>query len=232
LFAPRAAAAAGAITTLVLTRGALSFTLPVTPYPGPQAIDLLTGCIIALLAALLGLVAVYTFPIVHRAFHRIANPLVMLTLGGSVLGVLGFIGGRVTLFKGLDEMKALVQASGSYTASAVALITLAKLAALVVAAGSSFRGGRIFPAVFIGVAFGIFANTSIPAIPQALAVSCGVLGIVLAITRQGWLSLFMAAIVVADAALLPILCIVLLPTWLLVAGKPPMQIRKTPTDTK
>jgi H+/Cl- antiporter ClcA len=86
--------------------------------------------------------------------------------------------------------------------------------------------------VFVGVAIGLCANTLFPSIPQAIAVSCGVLGILLAITRQGWLSLFMAELMVADPAILPILCIILLPAWLLVTGKPPMQIRKTETDVR
>jgi hypothetical protein len=55
-------------------------------------------------------------------------------------------------------------------------------------------------------------------------VACGVLRILLAITRKGWLSLFMAAIAVASPLMLPILGLALLPAWLLVTGKPPVQI--------
>lgn len=231
LFAPLVAAGAGALTTHILTKGALSFALALPPYPGPRLGDLLTGSMIASLAVLLGLAAVYAFPLVHRAFHRLANPMLMLTTGGIVLGILGVIGGPLTLFKGLDEMKELAQAANSFTAGGLALVFLVKLAAMVIAAGSSFRGGRIFPTVFVGVAFGLCANSLFPAIPQSLAVACGVLGVVLAITQQGWLSLFMAAVVVADPLLIPVLCIVLLPAWLLVTGKRPMQIQEAhPVD--
>jgi hypothetical protein len=44
----------------------------------------------------------------------------------------------------------------------------------------------------------------------------------LVVTRDAWLSLFMAAVVVPDTNLLPLLCIVMLPAWLLLAGKPMM----------
>jgi len=44
--------------------------------------------------------------------------------------------------------------------------------------------------------------------------------------RDGWLSLFMAAAVVPGLKLLPLLCIVMLPAWLMLAGKPLMQIAK------
>ncbi|MGI3452489.1 ion channel protein, partial [Citrobacter arsenatis] len=47
-------------------------------------------------------------------------------------------------------------------------------------------------------------------------------GLVLVVTRDAWLSLFMAAVVVPDSTLLPLLCIVMLPAWLLLAGKPMM----------
>jgi hypothetical protein len=36
----------------------------------------------------------------------------------------------------------------------------------------------------------------------------------------------MAAVVVSDTTLLPLLCIVMLPAWLLLAGKPLMIARK------
>ena len=97
---------------------------------------------------------------------------------------------------------------------------LVKLAALVVAAACGFRGGRIFPAVFVGVALGLMLHEHVDAVPAAITVSCSILGLVLVVTRDAWLSLFMAAVVVPDTTLLPLLCIVMLPAWLLLAGKP------------
>jgi hypothetical protein len=52
------------------------------------------------------------------------------------------------------------------------------------------------------------------------------MGMVLVVTRDGWLSLFMAAAVVPGLKLLPLLCIVMLPAWLLLAGKPLMLVSK------
>ncbi|STM10294.1 putative voltage gated chloride channel protein [Escherichia coli] len=46
----------------------------------------------------------------------------------------------------------------------------------------------------------------VPAVPAAITVSCAILGIVLVVTRDGWLSLFMAAVVVPNTTLLPLLC--------------------------
>ena len=65
--------------------------------------------------------------------------------------------------------------------------------------------------------------------PAAITVSCAILGMVLVVTRDGWLSLFMAAVVVPDTTLLPLLCMVMLPAWLLLAGRP-LMIAKRHTD--
>ena len=59
----------------------------------------------------------------------------------------------------------------------------------------------------------------VDAVPAAITVSCSILGLVLVVTRDAWLSLFMAAVVVPDTTLLPLLCR-MLPAWLLLAGKP------------
>ena len=48
---------------------------------------------------------------------------------------------------------------------------------MVIAATSGFRGGRIFPSVFAGVAIGLFVNALVPQIPEAIAVSASLMGI-------------------------------------------------------
>lgn len=161
----------------------------------------------------------WCLPRLHRLMHRLKHPVLILGMGGFILGVLGAIGGTVTLFKGLDEMQQLAF-SQVFSVSDYLLFALVKLAALVVAAACGFRGGRIFPAVFVGVALGLMLHEHVDAVPAAITVSCSILGLVLVVTRDAWLSLFMAAVVVPDTTLLPLLCIVMLPAWLLLAGKP------------
>lgn len=220
LFAPLVAAGAGALTMAAFGRPTFSVNVP--EYTDPRVVDLVSGSVIAVAAALLCLAAVYAFPMVHGLFRRLPNPLLAITAGGLVLGVLGMIGGPLTLFKGLDEMKELATADKS--AGQLALIAVVKIAALLVAASCGFRGGRIFPAVFIGVACGLLAHSLVTGIPLAVAISAGVLGTVLVVSRSGWLALFMAATVVGSVAVLPVMCIAILPLWLLVAKRPAMLI--------
>lgn len=229
LFAPLIAAAAGAVTTTALAQP--SFAVSVAPYPGIEAVDVLSASVIGVAAALVALVAVYAFPRVHAAFQRLEHPVAMLTLGGLILGLLGALGGTITLFKGLQEMKELVADVDDYSNGRLLLVIVVKLVAILVAATCGFRGGRIFPAVFVGVAIGLLANGLVSDIPPAVAVSAGVLGMVAVVTRDGWLSLFVAAVMVPDVHLLPVLVIAVLPVWLIVTGAPEMLIRpRQPED--
>ena len=224
LFAPLMAAAAGALTTGLFFHP--HFSLPIAHYGQMQITDILSGAIVAAIAIAAGMIAVWCLPRLHTMMHRLKNPVLMLGLGGFLLGILSVIGGPVSLFKGLDEMQQMTM-NQAFSTSDFFLLAVIKLAALVVAAASGFRGGRIFPAVFVGVALGLMLHAHVPTVPAAITVSCAILGIVLVVTRDGWLSLFMAAVVVPDTTLLPLLCIVMLPAWLLLAGKPMMIASRT-----
>ena len=224
LFAPLLAAGAGAITTDQFFQPDFSLSIPA--YDSSRLIDVFSGSVVVLIAIALGMLAVWLFPHMHRLFNSIENPVLRLGLGGFVLGLLALIGGEITLFKGLDEMKELAHSNQLFEMGPLLAITLTKLAALVVAAACGFRGGRIFPAVFVGVSLGLMLHQYAPDVPAAITVSCAVMGMVLVVTRDGWLSLFMAAAVVPGLKLLPLLCIVMLPAWLMLAGKPLMLVAK------
>ncbi|QYG83883.1 ion channel protein [Citrobacter koseri] len=197
LFAPLMAAAAGSLTTSLFFHP--HFSLPIAHYTQMRLSDIFSGAVVAAIAIAAGMVAVWCLPRLHSLVHRLKNPVLILGIGGFMLGILGVLGGPLTLFKGLDEMQQLAF-SQTLGATDYFMLAIVKLGALVIAAACGFRGGRIFPAVFVGVA----------------------LGLMLVVTRDGWLSLFMAAVVVPDTTLLPLLCIVMLPAWLLLAGKPMM----------
>ncbi|WP_369248227.1 ion channel protein [Streptomyces sp. R41] len=230
LFGPLTAAAAGAITTTLVAHPTFDLNLPAVGHPDWR--DVLAALVVASTAAVLGMAAVYAFPYVHGAFSRLRHPMVALPVGGLVLGLLGALGGHLTLFKGLDEVAQLAQDPEGWTAGQFATMAVVKLAALLVAASCGFRGGRIFPSVFIGAAFGLCAHALVPAVQPALGVASGVLGMLLAITRQGWVSLFTAAVLVATPSIIALMCIASLPAWLLVTGRPQMQLHDDGTPVR
>jgi H+/Cl- antiporter ClcA len=227
LFLPLAAAAAGALTMTLLDRQLLA-VIKLPPLGAPNAFDIAAGVGVAVGAVLVGLIAVFAFPFVHQFFHGMKNPVIYITLGGMVLGTLGAIGGPLTLFKGAEQTEELVANQAGYSLGQLVLIAAVKIVALVIAASAGFRGGRIFPAVFIGATVGLIGHELIPSMPLGLAIASGTLGVVLAVARDGWISLFLAVAIVGDVSVLPVLCLAILPTWLIVSRAPQMLIRPEP----
>ena len=115
LFLPVVAAGSGAIVMALV--GAPSFSVGIPPLGSPEAIDLVSGVGVAVAATLLGIAALLLFPLMHKAFQLLRHPVLYLTLGGALLGVLGAIGGTITLFKGAEEMKQLTVLADGMTTS-------------------------------------------------------------------------------------------------------------------
>ena len=223
LFLPLAAAGAGAVTMRWLAGPQLPEAGP-PPLGTPDAVDLATGLAVAVGGALVGLATVHLFPHLHRLFHSLRHPVLYSTLGGLLLGVLGVLGGPITLFKGAHQTGELIRNAADYSPWQLALVVAVKLAALLVAASAGFRGGHVFPAVFMGAGVGLLGHALIPGMPLGLALACGVLGVLLPVTRDGWISLFVAVVLVGDVTVLAVLSLVILPVWLLVSRAPGMVV--------
>ncbi|MEY9953755.1 ion channel protein [Leifsonia sp. EB34] len=223
LFLPLVAAAAGSLTMTLLAHPHLAIPMPA--YTQVTGWDVLAALIIGVVSTALGLLGAVLFPLLHRGFHALRHPLLITLAGGVVLGLLGALGGPITLFKGLEQMGTLVVNRADYSVGQIVLIILVKLAALLVAASAGFRGGRVFPAVFIGAALGTLASALVPAVPLPVAVAAGVLGITLAVTRDGWIAIFVGVAVTQNLLVLPILSLAVLPAWLMVTRAPEFLIK-------
>ncbi|MWB97927.1 ion channel protein [Agromyces seonyuensis] len=227
LFLPLAAAGTGAVTMHLLGSPAFAFSVEPLETVDFSALAWIIGIAIASAAA--GILAAWLLPHVHRLFHALKHPIVFTTLGGLVLGLLGAIGGPITLFKGLEQTGELIDDPTAYTAWQLVLIVLIKVFALVVAAAAGFRGGRIFPIVFIGTAVGVLAMAVFPDAPPAAAIAAGAFGATLAATKDGWIAIFVGVALVGDLHVLPLLCIAVLPLWLLVTKAPELVVKRRAT---
>lgn len=216
LFAPLVSAAAGSAVMLWLSDLSLVIDLPAYTF---ETGDLVVGVVVAVVTAGIGVVAVQVFVPLHRLFKRIGDPLVRLVVGGVLLGLIGAVGGPLSLFKGLDEMKELPAQLGTMTALGFLGLAAVKIVALLVASTSGFRGGRIFPAMFAGVAFGFAVHVAFPSLALPLTVGAATVGILVVVCRSGWLSIFMALAAVPDVALLPVLVLASLGAWLVAANR-------------
>ncbi len=226
LFLPLVAAGSGAIAMKWMGGQHLGFNLPT--YGSPGALDVLYGIVVACAGVAIGLAMLYLFGLTWRAMHALRSPILIPLAGGLILGILGFIGGPITMFKGLTETGELLADPAGYSRAELVLSIVIKALALAVAASALFRGGRIFPATFLGAAVGVLGHALIPDLPLSLAVACGVLGVLLVVSRDGWLALFIAVAIPGDVTVLPVLCVVVLPAWLLVTRQPEFRIVPEP----
>src|SRR3954469_7550216 len=113
LFLPLVAAAAGSLTMTFLAHPDLAIPMPA--YTQVTGWDVLAALIIAAVATAVGVLGAALFPLLHRLFHGLRHPLLITLAGGLVLGVLGAIGGPITLFKGLSQMEQLVVNRADYS---------------------------------------------------------------------------------------------------------------------
>ncbi len=155
----------------------------------------------------------------HALFHALPNPVLAIGLGGAVLGALGAVGGPATLFKDAENMGRVTASAADESVGRLALYALINLVALLVASSCGFRGGRTFASVFVGLNVGLLVHAMFDTVPLALSISCAVLGALVVAVRSCWLGLFIGATMVASFGVIPVLCIAVLPVWLLVVHR-------------
>jgi len=123
-----------------------------------------------------------------RSLHTYAErqPLLVIPLAGLAVAGLAIGYAEATgkgtddvLFSGQTALSPLIQNAGSYTVGTLVLLVLCKGLAYGISLGS-FRGGPIFPALFVGAAGGI-ALSHLPGLPlvPALAIGLGAMSVVM-----------------------------------------------------
>jgi H+/Cl- antiporter ClcA len=143
-----------------------SFTVPGLPeYTDILWTDLAWAIPVAVVAAVVATGAQVGGRVVETAGRR--WPLTLtVPLGGLVVGVLAALWVAVSgqsydtlLFSGEDAIPAVVAES---SAGALLLLVLLKGVAYAVSLGCGFRGGPVFPALFLGVGVGVLASLVLP----------------------------------------------------------------------
>lgn len=158
--------------------GNFSLIIPHVPHVGsPTGAEFLWAVVIGLGAAVL---ATNIFRVARVLQPVVAPRRIMLTplAGLAVAGLaIAFAAGTGrsssdVLFSGQSELPNLVQNAAGWTVGALALLLVCKAVAYSISL-SSFRGGPIFPAMFIGAAGGI-ALSHLPGLPMIAGAALGV----------------------------------------------------------
>ena len=193
--------------------GTFALTLPGLPhFSRPNGAEFGWAIVIGLAAAVIG-------PAIHRLglfLHGYATrrPLLAAPLAGAVVAVIAIIYTEVTgkpssdvLFSGQTAMGTVVGQASAYSVGALVLLVACKGLAYGVSL-SAFRGGPVFPALFIGATGGI-AMSHLPGLSLVPAVAMGIAAMGTVMLTLPLTSVLLASLLVgADAvAAMPLVII-------------------------
>lgn len=220
--------ASSAVAYLLITGLGAWSGLPITglnmgdlpPYTSVLLPDLVAAVVVGVVMAALGVGMRRLAGVVAGLEGRIGR-LPLLLGSGAAIGLLAWSAGLAganpldVLFSGQASIAPMLQATGG----TLVALALAKALAYVVSLGGGFRGGAIFPAVFIGVAVadvGVIAFGMSPTVAIAIGTAAGTA----AMTRLLVSSVLFAGLLVGRAGLetIPVATIAAVAAWLASAG--------------
>jgi chloride channel protein, CIC family len=158
--------------------GTFSLAIPnIPPFSSPTFTEFLWAVVIGLLATVVGTSirrgALALQPLVEER-RLMLTPLVGLGMGATAVlfATVTDHPSSEVLFSGQSALPGLITAAGSWTVGALVLLAVCKSVAYCLAL-SSFRGGPVFPGMFIGAAAGI-ALSHLPGLPMIAGVGMGI----------------------------------------------------------
>jgi chloride channel protein, CIC family len=182
--------------------GDTTLAVPGLPqYDGASLEDLLVAIVVGV-AAGLGMVAIRRLGTAIDGMRGPPMP-AMLIAGGLAVGVLAVLAdvlgadSQDVLFSGQASLPALV-AEGS--AGIVIVLLVAKGLGYAISLGSGFRGGPVFPAVFLGTGLAMLAVIILDVSPT-FAVAVGTAAGMAAMTRLVFAALLLGTVLVGTAGL-------------------------------
>jgi H+/Cl- antiporter ClcA len=203
--------------------GTFSLAIPsLPPFGRPDLAEFGWAIVIGVAAALVAPAIQWLGRFLHPYAEK--RTLLVLPLVGVAVAVLTIIYTEATgkpasnvLFSGQNDMGTLVQHAASYSVGALLLLLVCKGVAYGVSL-SSFRGGPIFPALFIGTAGGI-AMSHLPGLPLVAAVGMGIGAMSAAAMKLPLTSVLLASLLLlSDAAkVMPLVIVAVVVAYVAVA---------------
>jgi len=202
----------------ILNGPLLEIDLP--SYTGVELAHVFEALAVAAVAAAVGMLVIAALRAVQRLVRPVAGRTVLkAVLGGFAIGVIALVAGEETLFSGEHELEVLLDNPEAYSAGALVLILGGKILAFAISLETGFRGGRIFPVLFIGATVGFITTDVFERVPLAVAVGCGMAGAAVAIMR---LPVFIALLVAffASPVLIPLIVLACVVGYVLTFDRP------------
>jgi H+/Cl- antiporter ClcA len=198
-------------------------------YSNLQAVHMLEGIAIGAAGAAAGLLLIVVFRGIDRAFRPLDRvPVTKAVLGGIGIGLVALVAGQDTLFSGESELESLLGHPGSKSVGTLVLLVAGKIVAISLCMATGFRGGRIFPVVFIGGTLGLAVHEAFTSVPVAVAAASGMAGAAMTILRLPiFVTLFVSFF--GGPLLVPVVVLAAVTAYILVFDKPELT-GAPPTD--
>ena len=171
------------------------------PYTSTSVLDLVLGVVVGVVTAvLIAAVRRGARTLAVEGRERVPMP-VLLIGGGLAVGLLAQVAGwlgadsQSVLFSGQDAVPGLVSETST---SIVAILLVTKALAYGISLGAGFRGGPVFPAIFLGIAVAMFPVIWFGVSPT-LAVAIGAAAGVVVVTRLLVTAVLFAALLTGTA---------------------------------
>ena len=175
------------LTSLAVTHTTGHEAVSVMPtLSDPTFLDLAIALLVGFISALFAVTLKYLlrgFSVFSHAFMRLSIPgkeWWFGALAGLVLGGLYFIGGRTVELSGSVGSQLLIDTTATYGVGALLLMMAVKILATAWSSATGYRGGLVFPSIYVGVAFGLLVGVIFPEYSGVGAVVGGVSGIIAA----------------------------------------------------
>jgi H+/Cl- antiporter ClcA len=219
--------------------GTFSLALPdVPPFEQPDLAQFAWALVIGVAAAVLGTgirrLALAVRPHVERRL-LLATPLVGLAVGALAIVYAQASGHSVSevLFSGQDAIGPLISQGATYSVGALLLLVACKGLAYS-ASLAGFRGGPVFPAMFLGAAGGI-ALSPLPGLPMVPGVAMGIGAMSVVMLRLPMTSVLLATLLLASdgLAVMPLVIVAVAVAYVASARltpAPPPAPTPTPAD--
>lgn len=214
--------------------GTFTLSIPDAPaFPTPTGYELLWALVIGFAAALAGLVvrrvALALQPRIERR-RLLLTPLAGLAVAGCAIAFAESTGrsSSEVLFSGQTALPSLVHDAATWTAGALVLVVLFKSAAYAITL-SCFRGGPVFPSLYIGAAGGI-ALSHLPGLPMIAGAAMGIGAMAAAMLRLPLTAVLLPALLFPSDALslTPLVIVAVVTTYVLGARIDPAPAGKAP----
>jgi H+/Cl- antiporter ClcA len=185
--------------------GTMSLAVPHLPHLGsPTIAELGWAVVIGLAAVPIGSgirwLALLLRPHIERRMVMLTPVLGLAVAGLAIAYAAGTgKGSSEVLFSGQDALGPLIDHSADYTVGALLLLMICKAVAYGTSM-SGFRGGPVFPAMFIGAAGGI-AMSHLPGLPLVSGVAMGIGAMSAVMLRLPLTSVLLATVLLSSDAL-------------------------------